>query len=157
MEVVAMAFESWPEGGDAWNVRNDPEAFRILLGSAVPLTIGPARTCLGPLNIDVETASELTRDAGPRGALLLARLEEWIGREMALTVRTTGGYAWPLWDLITVAHVLGWTEVEMRRRPKLRDDLSFDLSNTLQDMAWITYVDGEELFEDLAERLARAR
>ena len=157
MEVVAMAFDSWPEGGDAWNARNDPEAFRIILGSPVPLTIGPARTCLGPLNIDVETAADLTRDAGPRGALLLARLDEWLRREMTLTLRTTGGFAWPLWDLITVAHVLGWTEVEPRRRPNLRDDLSFDLSNTLYDMGWITYVDRDALFGDLAERLARAR
>ena len=155
MEVVAMAFDSWPEGGDAWNVRNDPEAFRIILGSAVPLTLGPARTCLGPLNIDMKTAAELTRPGGARGALLLSRLEEWLQREMALSVRTTGDYAWPLWDLITVAHVFGLTETERRRRPRLRDDLSFDLSGTVYDMGWITHVDGKGLFDDLAARLAR--
>jgi inosine-uridine nucleoside N-ribohydrolase len=155
VEVIAMAFDSWPEGGDPWNVRNDPEAFRIVLRSAVPLTIGPARTCLGPLNLDMETASELTRRGGERGALLLSRLEEWLRREAALTARTTGGSAWPLWDLVTVAHILGYTTVERRQRPRLRDDLSFDLSRTTSDMGWITEVDGAGLWEDFAERLAR--
>ena len=31
--IVAMAFDGYPKGGDPWNVKNDPIAWRILLDS----------------------------------------------------------------------------------------------------------------------------
>ena len=43
IEVIAMGFDDWTEGGDSWNVKNDPQAWRVLLASSAPITIGDAK------------------------------------------------------------------------------------------------------------------
>ena len=48
IEVVAMAFLDWPGGGDVFNVKNDPVAWRALLASDVPLTVGSSAAMVMP-------------------------------------------------------------------------------------------------------------
>ena len=38
--IVAMGFNGYPSGGDPWNVKNDPIAWRTLLESRVPIVVG---------------------------------------------------------------------------------------------------------------------
>ncbi len=45
VEVIAMGFSRWPEGGDPWNVKNDVKAWQVLLESDVPLTVGDEAVC----------------------------------------------------------------------------------------------------------------
>ena len=37
-----MGFTDWPNGGDFFNVKNDPLAWQVILNSDVPLVIGSA-------------------------------------------------------------------------------------------------------------------
>ena len=43
VQIVAMAFEGWPEGGDPWNVKNDVRAWQVVMDSRVPLVVGDAK------------------------------------------------------------------------------------------------------------------
>ena len=49
IEVVALAFDRYPEGGDGWNVRNDIRAWQILLASRTPITVASVRLRSGIL------------------------------------------------------------------------------------------------------------
>lgn len=42
IEIMAMAFDAWPDGGDSFNVGNDLTAWRTLLGSGAPIAVGDA-------------------------------------------------------------------------------------------------------------------
>jgi inosine-uridine nucleoside N-ribohydrolase len=154
IEVVAMAFEGWPGGGDHWNVKNDPLAYRVILASGVPLTIGPADVCLRRLTVDAAEAARKTRGGGTAGKYLESKLLDWLGNQEDLCRKTTGRQAWPIWDLITVAQLLGLTRVEEYPRPGLRDDLTFEPAGAPGKVRWITDVDGQKLwsrFERLLE------
>ncbi len=155
IEVKAVAFEGWPRGGDPWNVKNDPVAWRAILASRVPIEIGPVETCLRHLPLDERGAEEKTRGGGAAGELLRSSLLGWLDREEGLCRRTTGRRAWPIWDLIIPAHLLGFTQDQVLPRPRLRDDLGFDLEETSGSIRWITAIDEEELWSDFRDRLRR--
>jgi inosine-uridine nucleoside N-ribohydrolase len=156
IEIVAMGFDAWPRGGDVWNVKNDPRAFQVILRSSVPLSIGAADVCVKHLSLDRDSAARITSGGGKSGQYLLAKLEAWLAREPKLCRETTGRDAWPIWDLVTAAHLLGWTHEESRPRPRLRDDLSFDVDSPRGTIQWITRIDETKLWEDVHARLAAA-
>ena len=45
IEVVTMGFMGWPGGEDPWNIKNDAHAYRAILASGVPITVGSAEVC----------------------------------------------------------------------------------------------------------------
>ena len=45
IDVIAMGFTRWPEGGDPWNVKNDVKAWQVLLDSRVSLVVGDEAVC----------------------------------------------------------------------------------------------------------------
>jgi inosine-uridine nucleoside N-ribohydrolase len=153
IEVVAMAFDGWPAGGDAWNAKNDVTAYQVILDSGVPLTIAAAEVCLRHLVLDEAGARRLTEDTAERGLYLTAALADWIGREGDLCRRFTGRLAWPIWDLSVVAHVLGMTASEARPRPRLRENLAFDLDAPAGEVGWITSIDEDRLWGELRRLL----
>ncbi len=160
IEVLAMGFEGWPKGGDPWNVKNDPLAYRVILDSPVPLVIGPADVCLRHLTLDAERAGEKTRNCGSTGDYLESLLLRWLQEKEELCRTITGQRAWPIWDLITAAHLLGLTQDQIRPRPRLRDDLTFDLDrpgapDRPTSFRWITAMDEEKLWRDFQERMER--
>jgi inosine-uridine nucleoside N-ribohydrolase len=155
IEIEAVGFDGWPRGGDPWNVKNDPAAWRAILASPVPLVIGPVATCLRHLTLDRAGAEEKTRGGGAAGDALRSALQGWLEREADLCRKTTGRKAWPIWDLIIPARILGYTQQQVVPRPRLRSDLSFDLEETTGVMRWITAIDERKLWEDLNRRLRR--
>ena len=40
VEILTMGFNSWPQGTDPWNIKNDPLAYKVILDSDAPITIG---------------------------------------------------------------------------------------------------------------------
>jgi purine nucleosidase len=111
VSIVAMGFNGYPQGGDPWNVKNDPIAWRTLLESRVPIVVG-----------DVEVTKKLLRMTPDRAHTIL----------------------------------LGMATAESRPRPKLRDDLSFDLENPQGTIQWITSIDEGKLWPDLAAKIKAA-
>ena len=60
---------------------------------------------------------------------------------------------WPIWDEVTTAYLLGLAKAETRPRPRLRDDLSFDLDNPRGTIDWITTIDEGKLWSDLHAKI----
>jgi inosine-uridine nucleoside N-ribohydrolase len=157
IEVVAMGFERWPEGGDPWNVKNDPLAYQIILESSVPLTLGAADVCERHLTLDGEGSRRQTQNGGKVGQYLQKTFDDWLLRKEDLCRKMTGRLAWPIWDVVTLAHIWGWTAAEVRPRPRLRDDLTFDPSSPTATMRWITAIEGEKVWADFRAKLGSAR
>jgi len=154
VELVAMAFDGWPAGGDAWNVKNDPVAWRAVLESAAPLTIGDAAVCKQALILRPESARRYLGGRGPLGDHLIGLLDRWLEAEPELANTVTGDRrAWPIWDEVTVAVLLGRATLEDRPRPRLRDDLAFEHRPTEARVRWVTAVDAEAHWADLAAKL----
>jgi purine nucleosidase len=152
--IVAMGFDAWPGGGDVWNVKNDVKAWQVLLESRAPIVVGDSAVCRRYLLLVPERARTLVGDRGPAGAYLAGLVADWLDRHPDLAERAAGRRdAWPLWDEVTVAYLLGLTRAATYPRPRLRDDLRFARGTTPATITWITAIDADRLWADLAERL----
>jgi len=148
IEIMAMAFDAWPDGGDSFNVGNDLTAWRTLLGSGAPIAVGDAA-------LTTEQAPGWPGEAGPAGNYLVGLLRAWIDAHPELLRRITGNAAaWPVWDQAAVAHLLGMTTSETRPRPRVRDDFRFDHpALTDREITWITRIDADRPWADLQRKL----
>jgi purine nucleosidase len=154
VRIVAMAFDGWPEGGDPWNVKNDVRAWQVVMDSRVPLVVGDATITRKRLIQTVESAKRFA-DRGPRGAYLVGLLEAFVARAPKMVESVSGrAGAWPIWDEVVVAYLLGMTEQEERPRPSLRNDRTLDHSRPRGRITWITAIDADRLWNDLAAKLA---
>jgi inosine-uridine nucleoside N-ribohydrolase len=152
LDIVAMGFQDADRGGDEWNVKNDPHAWRVLLGSDARLTVGPASVCIEHLCLTPAEARAILPHNGV-GDYLGGLLKEWIAANGEAAHSITGKVdAWPVWDEIAVAHLLGLTECVRSPRPILREDLSFGYPHGDLTMDWIASVDVVALWHDLASR-----
>jgi len=151
IRVVMMGFRDWPAGGDDWNVQNDPEAARIVFRSGVPLVVGCGAVALRHLSFTTEEAQALLRDTGPAGAWLAECFAAWPER-----LGEGGRRVWPIWDVVTVAHLLGYTRAMPYHRPLIGPDLAFDHSAPQGQLSWIEWVDEGRVWPDFAAKL-RAR
>ena len=157
VEVVAMGFDGWEKGGDPWNVKNDVKAWQVLLDSRLPLVVGDCAVSKRCLVMSSPEAHRRLDHCGPLGTTLADILDKWLTANPDLAAKATASVGrWPIWDEVTVAHILGMTEVDVRHRPSLRSDLSLDHSGTRGTVRWIREVDSERLWIDLAENIRRA-
>ncbi len=151
VEVVAMAFDGWPGGGDVWNVKHDPTAWRVLLASRVPLVVGDDAVSRPALTMTVEMARKRFGASGPAGRFLIKLVERQLAANPDMARELTGSErAWPLWDEVVVAYLANWTRQEIRERPVLREDLGFAKGGQGGKVVWITGVEGDRVWEDLA-------
>ena len=152
--VVAMAFNEYPKGTDPWNVKNDPIAWRLLLDSRVPIVVGDAGITRKHLRMTPDRAHTLLATLPDPATALLSRFDSWIAQNAKLAESDTGSaIVWPIWDEVTTAHLLGMTKVETRPRPRLRNDLTFDLDNPKGTIDWVTSIDEGRLWTDLVAKI----
>jgi inosine-uridine nucleoside N-ribohydrolase len=154
IEIVAMGFKGWTEGGDEFNIQNDPLAWQVILDSGVPVTVGDGTVTKRDLAMTSARAHALLDRTGNPGRYLAGLLDDWFAKHRDVVQQVTGdAKIWPVWDEVTVAHLLGMTTAERRARPKLRTDLTFDHSATRGTVMWVTAIDGDRLWKDLANRI----
>jgi purine nucleosidase len=158
IEVVAVGFDGWPKGGDPFNVKNDVRAWQALLASPVPITVGPIDTCLRHLTLTRAAAREMLSPAGGPARFLLSILEEYLDRNPEEARQVTGRPdAWPVWDLIAVAHLLGLTQTTSHPRPRLRDDMTFDHAGQgAGKIQWITALAERRLWQQFVQAVRAA-
>jgi inosine-uridine nucleoside N-ribohydrolase len=156
VEVVALAFDRYPEGGDGWNVRNDVAAWQVLLDAEVPVTTASGYVALAHLNLTRGESAAMVRGLGAAGAYLACLHATWLdafGEEFK--DETGGSNRWPVWDEAVVAVVLGLSGQRARPRPALAEDGSFSFPNARSraPYRWVETIDRERLFEALVARL----
>jgi inosine-uridine nucleoside N-ribohydrolase len=156
VEVVALAFDRYPEGGDGWNVRNDIAAWQVLLDAEVPVTTASGYLALAHLNLTRGESAAMVRGLGAAGAYLACLHATWLdafGEEFK--DETGGSDRWPVWDEAVVAVVLGLSEQRTLPRPALAEDGSFSFPNARSraPYRWVETIDREHLFEALVALL----
>ena len=158
IEVVALAFDRYPQGGDGWNVRNDAAAWQVLLDADVPVTAASGYVALDHLNLTRGEAQEVMKGSGPPGAYLACLHGAWLDAFGAVfAAEVGGGDRWPVWDEAVVAHALGLTTWRELPRPGLGEDLSFSFPNprSRAPFRWVVAIDRERVFGGLADLLGR--
>ena len=161
ISIVAMAFNTWPEGTDLFNVKNDIAAWQVLMASRSHITIGDWAVCKTHLKMNRSGARSLFSDLGQPGQYLINLISSWLDHQSATAeALVDDSEAWAVWDQVTVAHMLGLTTVRIYPRPELQDDMSFsfdgiDRKDSLT-INWITEIDEDALWNDFRSKLGRA-
>jgi inosine-uridine nucleoside N-ribohydrolase len=160
VEVVALAFEGYPEGGDGWNGRNDPAAWRVLLDSGVLVTVASGGIARERLALRRGEPDAMLGRLGAGGAYLACLHAAWLDEvgDAFVAAEVGADGRWPVWDEAVVAMALGAATAREVPRPALRDDLSFAFPNgtSAAPFRWVDSIDRERLFGDLAALLATA-
>jgi purine nucleosidase len=153
IRVVAMGFNRWPDGGDEFNVANDPRAWQVILDSRVPVVIGCGDVCRAYLALTPEQARALVAGHGPLGAWLWDEYQDWYYRNVKPMRKDDLSKPWIIWDIITAAYVEGLAAGETRPRPRLGDDMVFEHPATSEEITWITSVDSKRLWAEFVARM----
>lgn len=149
IRVVQMAFID-EHGKDEYNILNDPAAEQVILRSDVPLVIGPASVCRADLALSYDHARTLVADRGSIGAWLWLDYQTWYYRNVKPIRVNDFSKPWIIWDEITTAFLLGFTEQHTAPRPVMAADASFASTDTSRTVTWITHVDSDALWRSLA-------
>lgn len=160
IEVVALAFDKYPEGEDGWNVRNDVHAWQILLDSQTPITVASGTVALKYLNLTKGESSAMMRGLGRPGKYLASLHAGWLARYGKEFARETGGKDhWPVWDEASIAVLLRLSHDQKRARPRLNPDVTFAFPNrsSRAPFKWVVSIDRTGLFDHLRRQLRRSR
>ena len=153
ISVVAMGFKSLAEGGNEFNIQNDPRAWQVILDSNVPVTIGAADVCYRDLAMSFDHARELVSRRGAIGAWLWDDYQNWYYRNVKPIRKDDFSKPWVIWDTVVLAYEQGLTTQKQIPRPKLLDSLAFDSGTSGTRITWITGVNGTRMWEDFAAKV----
>jgi len=156
IEIIAMGFIAYPEGGDEWNVKNDPIAWRVLLNSSAPILVGDATVTKRDLAMNVKRAKEVFVGGGAAGNYLVALLDDW-GKKHPDLVKDGN---WFIRDHVVLAHMMKLTTFDVNERPRLESDLKFSFSapsvGTYPTINWIKSIDAPKVWDDFNAKLKAA-
>jgi inosine-uridine nucleoside N-ribohydrolase len=153
ISVVAMGFKNLSEGGNEYNIQNDPRAWQVILDSAVPVTIGSGDVCRANLAMTFDDAKTLLGKRGPVGAWLWGEYQDWYFRNLKPLRKNDFSKPWIIWDTVVMAYEQGMTTQKEIARPRLADDLSFEKTATEKTITWITGIDSKRMWSDFAQKL----
>lgn len=152
IRVVAMAFTNLQDAKE-YNVENDPRAWRVILDSDVPVTIGSGDVCRKDLALSFDAAKKLVGGHGPVGAWLWQEYQAWYFRFVKPLRVDDFSKPWVIWDTITLAYLEGMTTQETIPRPRLTNGLSFEQVKTDKTITWITGVNSARMWADFTQKL----
>ncbi len=157
VEILTMGFNSWPKGGDPWNIKNDPLAYQVILDSSAPITIGSTDVTHKYLELSDTEAAKMLSGHGPFAEWLNGLFQNWVTTQSDLVAQVVRPRHWVIWDTVVAAHLLGFTTEKTYPRPALNlADLSFSFPRTEKTVRWVTAIDSEKMWPDFVQRLDRA-
>ncbi len=157
VEILTMGFDSWPQGGDPWNIKNDPLAYQVILDSSSPITIGSTSVTRKYLELSDTQAEQMLFMHGSFAAWLNGLFQNWVTKNADLVAEVVSPRHWVIWDTVVAAHLLGLTTTETYPRPNLNlSDLSFSFPKTTKTVEWITTIDSRNMWPDFVRRLDKA-
>lgn len=133
---------------DEYNLRQDPDALRVVLASGVPFVYVP---CYGAASHLLTTTAELDAYVRPQGAI-----GEYLADIFRDHTEQYAGRSKEIWDLAAIAYLLdeSWTPRRTVSRPRLRDDLTWGAGESGASMGAVDYVQRDPIFADLFAKLA---
>ncbi len=147
IRVIAMAFKSAPpSAAREYNEENDPEAWRVLLRSGVPITVGSGDVCTKYLSLSYKQAQDLLRGHGPVADWLWEEYQAWYYRNVKPLRVDDFSRSWVIWDIITLAYLQDMATVDRVPRPALSGDMSLTAGDAKDTIEWIKTVDSERLW-----------
>jgi purine nucleosidase len=153
VSVVAMGFDDWPGGGDGFNVKNDPLAWRIILNSGVPVVVGSGAVSKRGLRLTRAEAGAFMRPHGPVGEYLYSLFDDWLRKQATLVAQFVAPETWVVWDEVVVAYALGMARGREVPRPQLEADLSFSHPETSRRITWLTEIDTDRVWLDFTKKI----
>jgi inosine-uridine nucleoside N-ribohydrolase len=131
-----------------FNLRQDPDASRVLLDSGVPLVLVP---CLGVTDHMITTKAEIdryVRPLGDVGTLLAGLYDDYVPDEP--------GRSKVIWDMAATAWVLhqDWLDTELITSPLLTPSLTWSRDPGRHLIRSTSQVHRDQIFGDLFRRLA---
>jgi inosine-uridine nucleoside N-ribohydrolase len=153
VSVVAMGFDGWPGGGDGFNVKNDPLAWRIILNSDVPVVVGSGAVTKRGLRLTRAEAAALMRPHGAVGEYLYSLFDDWLRRQATIVALYVAPETWVVWDEVVVAYALGMARGNEVPRPQLEADLSFSHPETSRRITWLTEIDTDRVWLDFTKKI----
>ncbi len=153
IQVVAMGFNNWPDGGNEFNVLNDVVAWRVLLAANVPVVVGSGDICRKHLSLTLDQARDLISTHGPVGRWLWEEFLAWYYRFVKPIRENDFSKPWIIWDDITLAFALGMATQEVHPRPVLNDQGRFEHPQTDRTITWITGIDEKRMWADFVTKL----
>jgi inosine-uridine nucleoside N-ribohydrolase len=151
--IVAMGFNGWPAGGEEFNIKNDPVAWRVILDSHVPLVVGSGSVAKRSLRLTSAQAARVMRSHGATGEYLYQLFDEWLTANSRLAAQMVSPGAWAVWDEVVVGYVLGLAAGDEVARPRLQAGFVFSHPKTSERITWITRIDAERLWRDFGRKL----
>jgi inosine-uridine nucleoside N-ribohydrolase len=157
VEILTMGFDDWPKGGDAWNIKNDPLAYQVILDSPAPITIGSGAVTQKYLELSDTEAEQMLFTHGSFADWLNGLFQNWVTLRADLVAQVVRPRHWVIWDAVTAAHLEGFTKTETHPRPSLNaGDLTFSFPSTKKTVEWITWIDSARVWPDFMSRIDRA-
>jgi inosine-uridine nucleoside N-ribohydrolase len=154
VEILTMGFNSWPQGTDPWNIKNDPLAYKVILESDAPITIGSANVCRAHLKLSAKMVQEMFGQRGVIGEWMVELFQNWITKNPDLVAREAGPQQWVIWDVVVVADMLGYARFKTYPRPDISTkDLTFSFANTDKTVNWITEIDKKSMWADFLKKI----
>lgn len=154
IRVLNMGFNNATQGGNEFNIANDPMAMQVVLDSDVPLVTGPGDVCRRDLALTLDQARTMVAGRGPIGEWLWTEFLAWYYRHVKPIRKDDFSKPWMIWDNIVLAHLLGMTESRDEVRPSMSLAMSFEAQpNAARRITWITRVDSRRLWADFLSRL----
>jgi inosine-uridine nucleoside N-ribohydrolase len=154
VEVLTMGFNSWPQGTDPWNIKNDPLAYEVILDSSAPITIGSTGVCQAHLTLDDRSSARMLQGHGEFAEWLNTLFQNWITNNADLVASLVSPRHWVIWDTVVVADLLDFTTAKIYPRPGLNSaDLTFSFPKTRKTVRWITSIDQDRMWSDFVRRL----
>jgi purine nucleosidase len=154
VEILTMGFNSWPQGTDPWNIKNDPLAYKVILDSDAPITIGSGDVCRAHLKLDAKEVQEMFGQRGAIGKWFVERFQDFVTKNRDLVAQVVGPQQWVIWDIVVVADTLGYTRFKSYPRPDLNTaDLTFSVVKTDKTLNWITEIDERSVWADFLKKI----
>jgi purine nucleosidase len=131
-----------------FNLRQDPDASRVLLDSGVPLVLVPCRGVTDHLITTKAEIDRFVRPQGAAGAQLAGLYDDYVPDEP--------GRSKVIWDLAATAWVLhqDWLDTELITSPLISPGLTWSRNPQRHLIRAVTQVHRDEIFGDLFGRLA---
>ncbi len=158
VRVVAMAFKNFqPDGAHEYNEENDPDAWRVLLASHIPLAVGTGDVCQRHLSLNFAQAKALLQGHGPVADWLWSDYERWYFTNVKPLRVPDFSRSWVIWDLITLAYLRDLATAAVIARPTLDPGMTFrpgppgvtllNITAVDQTRLWAEFLQGLDLFE----------